>query len=266
MLGAMLGDIVGSPFEFDRGEKIKDFGPLFSCESIYTDDSVMTIAVAEGIMNAGLTASDDDIKREVVKSMKDWGARYPHAGYGGRFVWWLQLDDDKPYGSYGNGSAMRVSSVGWFYDSLERTRKVARLTAEVTHNHPEGIKGAEATASAIFMARTGKSKDEIKKYIIDEFGYDLSRTLDEIRPTYHHDESCQKTVPEAITAFLEGEDFEDVVRCAVSLGGDCDTLTCIASGIAEAFYGIPEEYKAEALNRIAYDMRAVYERFLENLK
>lgn len=266
MLGAILGDIVGSPYEFDMGEKIKDFGPLFSVESIYTDDSVMTIAVAEGIMNAGLSASDDDIKREVVKSMKDWGERYPHAGYGGKFSRWLTDYFSQPYGSYGNGSAMRVSSVGWFYDSLERTRKVARLTAEVTHNHPEGIRGAEATASAIFMARMGKSKDEIKKYIIDEFGYDLSRTLDEIRPTYHHDESCQKTVPEAITAFLEGEGFEDVVRCAVSLGGDCDTLTCIASGIAEAFYGIPEEYKAEALNRIAYDMRAVYERFLENLK
>lgn len=158
---------------------------------------------------------------------------------------------------------MRVSSVGWLYDTIDRTREVARITAEVTHNHPEGIKGAEATASAIFMARAGKTKDEIKKYIIDEFGYDLSRTLDEIRPAYRHVESCQETVPEAITAFLEGTDFEDVIRCAVSLGGDCDTLTCIAAGIAEAFYGVPDIYKEEALSRIEPDMRQVYEQFIK---
>ena len=158
---------------------------------------------------------------------------------------------------------MRVSSVGWLYDTLERTREVARITAEVTHNHPEGINGAEATASAIFLARTGKSKDEIRNYIVDEFGYDLSRTLDDIRPAYRHVESCQETVPEAITAFLEGTDFEDVVRCAVSLGGDCDTLTCIAAGIAEAFYGVPDNYKDEALSRIEPDMRQVYERFMK---
>ncbi len=151
--------------------------------------------------------------------------------------------------------------MGWMFDSIERTREVARATAEVTHNHPEGIKGAEATASAIFLSRIGKTKDEIKKYIIDEFGYDLSRTLDQIRPGYHHVESCQETVPEAITAFLEGNDFEDVVRCAVSLGGDCDTLTCIAAGIAEAFYGISEEYKTETISRLEDDMREVYRRF-----
>lgn len=263
MIGAILGDIVGSPYEFDRGEKIKDFGPLFIGESCYTDDSVMTIAVADGLMKAGRDADADTIKKEVIKSMKAWGRKYPYAGYGGRFIWWLQLEDENPYGSWGNGSAMRVSSVGWLYDTLERTREVARLTAEVTHNHPEGIKGAEATASAIFMARQHKSKEEIKQYIIEEFGYDLSRTLDEIRPDYHHVESCQETVPEAITAFLEGNDFEDVVRNAVSLGGDCDTLTCIASGIAEAYYGVPDEYKAETLSRMEEDMRGVYERFLE---
>lgn len=145
---------------------------------------------------------------------------------------------------------MRVSSAGWLYDSIGRTREVARATAEVTHNHPEGIKGAEATASAIFLARIGKSKDEIKDYIIREFGYDLSGSCDEIRPDYYHVESCQETVPEAITAFLEGEDFEDVVRNAVSLGGDCDTLTCIASGIAEAFYGVPKELKDECKKKI----------------
>ena len=261
MIGAILGDIVGSPYEFDQGEKIKDFGPLFIEESVFTDDSVMTIAVADGLMKAGLGADSEVIKASLIKSMKEWGRRYINAGYGGKFIRWLISDDTEAYGSWGNGSAMRVSSAGWIYDTLERTREVARLTAEVTHNHPEGIKGAEATASAIFLARTGKPKDEIKKYIVDEFGYDLSRTLDEIRPNYRHVESCQETVPEAITAFLEGNDFEDVVRCAVSLGGDCDTLTCIAAGIAEAYYGIPTEYKKETLNRIEDDMREVYERF-----
>lgn len=261
MIGAILGDIVGSPYEFNRGKKIKDFGPLFIDESEYTDDSVMTIAVADGLMRAGLGADDNTIRKHVVTSLKGWGRRYINAGYGQRFIWWLMLENEEPYGSWGNGSAMRVSSAGWLYDSLERTREVARLTAEVTHNHPEGIKGAEATAAAIYLARIGKSKDEIKKYIINEFGYDLSRTLDEIRPDYRHVESCQETVPEAITALLEGNDFEDVVRCAVSLGGDCDTLTCIAAGIAEAFYGVPEEYKIETLKRIEPDMREVYEKF-----
>jgi ADP-ribosylglycohydrolase len=166
-----------------------------------------------------------------------------------------------PYGSYGNGSAMRVSAAGWLYDSLETTRKMARWTAEVTHNHPEGVKGAEATASAIFMARNGASKEEIRDYIVREFGYDLSRTCDEIRPSYHHVESCQETVPEAITAFLEGNDFEDVIRTAVSLGGDCDTLTCIAGSIAEAFYGIPNGMMAECIKRLEEDMLAVLGRF-----
>ncbi len=156
---------------------------------------------------------------------------------------------------------MRVSSAGWLYDSLERTREVARATAEVTHNHPEGIKGAESTAAAIFLARTGSSKKEIKQYIIKEFGYDLSRTLDEIRPYYRHVESCQQTVPEAMTAFFEGTDFEDVVRNAVSLGGDCDTLTCIAAGIAEAFYGVPGDIKNECMTRIPEAFRKVLGRF-----
>lgn len=261
MIGAILGDIVGSPYEFDRGKKVKDFGPLFTDASEFTDDTVMTIAVADGLMKAGLDADPETIKKSVIKSLKEWGRKYMDAGYGQRFIGWLMHEDDQPYGSWGNGSAMRVSSVGWLYDTLERTREVAGLTAEVTHNHPEGVKGAEATASAIFLARTGKSKEEIKECMINAFGYDLSRTLDEIRPYYHHVESCQQTVPEAMTAFLEGNDFEDVVRCAVSLGGDCDTLTCIAAGIAEAFYGVPEAYQAETLARIGSDMREVYERF-----
>ena len=160
---------------------------------------------------------------------------------------------------------MRVSAAGWLYNTLEETRHIARLTAEVTHNHPEGIKGAEATAAAIYLSRTGHSKEEIKAYIIQEFGYDLSRTCDEIRPSYHHVESCQQTVPEAITAFMEGTDFEDVIRTAVSLGGDCDTLTCIAGGMAEAFYEMPNFIKNECRACLLPDMIAVCDRFEEIL-
>ena len=156
---------------------------------------------------------------------------------------------------------MRVSSAGWLFDNIEETRRIARLTAEVTHNHPEGVKGAEATASAVFLARTGWSKEEIKDYIIQEFGYDLSRTCDEIRPDYRHVENCQGTVPEAITAFMEGTDFEDVIRTAVSLGGDCDTLTCIAGGVAEACYGIPKEIEEEGRKRLPEGMLSVLDRF-----
>ena len=263
MYGAILGDIIGSPYEFDRGDKTKDF-PLFCQESEFTDDSVMTIAVAEALLQAkaaGKLDSEEFVKERLVDCMKSWGKRYPGAGYGGRFYHWLFSDDREPYGSYGNGSAMRVAAAGWLMDNLEDTRKVARWTAEVTHNHPEGVKGAESTAAAIYMARTGSTKEEIKSYIVSEFGYDLSRTIDEIRPGYHHVESCQETVPEAITAFLEGEDFEDVIRTAVSLSGDCDTLTCIAGSMAEAYYGVPEELKEECLKRIPEDMAGVLAQF-----
>ena len=259
MIGAILGDMIGAPYEFDRGNKTKDF-PLFSRKSHFTDDSVMTVAVAEALISS-YGKSDDEIKAALVESMQKWGHRYPNAGYGGMFRYWLTTKDPQPYGSYGNGSAMRVASAGWLYDDIETTRHIAKLTAEVTHNHPEGIKGAEATASAIFLARNGSSKDGIREYIVKEFGYDLSRTCDEIRPTYHHVESCQETVPEAITAFLEGNDFEDVIRNAVSLGGDCDTLTCIAGGIAEAFYGVPDEISTEGYKRLSTDMREVLGRF-----
>ena len=172
MYGAILGDIIGAPYEFDRGNKSKDF-PLFSLWSDFTDDSVMTIAVAEALLNT-LGQSDDEIKTALVRSMKFWGMSYPYAGYGIRFNNWLESDNSKPYGSYGNGSAMRVSSAGWLFKTMEETRHLAKLTAEVTHNHPEGIKGAEATAAAIYMARTGCSKDEIKAYVIREFGYALT--------------------------------------------------------------------------------------------
>ncbi len=261
MIGAIMGDMIGAPYEFDRGNKTKEF-PLFSRWSQYTDDTVMTVAVAEALLDT-LGKTDDEIRAALVSSMREWGGRYPDAGYGGRFYRWLKAKTPEPYGSYGNGSAMRVSAAGWLYDTIEETRRIARLTAEVTHNHPEGIKGAEATASAIFLARTGSGKEEIKDCIIREFGYDLSRTCDEIRPAYHHVESCQDTVPEAITAFLEGTDFEDVIRTAVSLGGDCDTLTCIAGGMAEAFYGVPEAMAAECRRRLPKDMLAVLDRFAE---
>ena len=259
MIGAILGDMIGAPYEFDRSPKTKEF-PLFCKYSQFTDDSVMTVAVAEALVDTpGCT--EDEIRATLVSSMRKWGKKYPDAGYGCRFYSWLWSENPEPYGSYGNGSAMRVSAAGWLYNTLEETRHIARLTAEVTHNHPEGIKGAEAAASAIFLARTGASKDVIKGYIVSEFGYDLSRTCDEIRPAYRHVESCQKTVPEAITAFLEGTGFEDVIRTAVSLGGDSDTLTCIAGSIAEAFYGISDKMKQECRQRLPEDMLSVLNHF-----
>ena len=270
MYGAILGDIIGSPYEFDMGSKTKEF-PLFSKNSTFTDDTVMTVAVGKVFLDAQPVEKYCDlseenvqwIRRRLITSMQQFGKQYPYAGYGGMFRRWLRAKAPRPYGSYGNGSAMRVSAAAWLYNDLDTVRSMARLSAEVTHNHPEGIKGAEATASAIFLARTGSTKAEIKAYIENQFGYDLSRTCDEIRPGYHHVESCQETVPEAITAFLEGESFEDVIRTAVSLGGDCDTLTCIAGSIAEGFYGIPEELRAECRNRLPEQLREVLFRFDE---
>ena len=262
MYGAILGDTIGAPYEFDRSPKIKDF-PLFGRGSVFTDDSVMTIAVAEALLDGLPDADDEWIRRRLVKSMQKWGLKYPHAGYGGRFSLWLEEKNPKPYGSWGNGSAMRVSSAGWLYDTLKKTEHMAKMTAAVTHNHPEGIRGAVVTAGIIYLARTGASKEEIKAYA-EKKGYDLSRTCDEIRPSYRFDVSCQGTVPEAITAFLEGTDFEDVIRTAVSLGGDCDTLTCIAGAMAEAFYGVPGGLKAECETRIPEDMQEILHRMNEH--
>ena len=265
MYGAILGDIIGSPFEFQKVSIPKDF-PLFSRRSTYTDDTVMTIAVCEALLDAGQDADTQHIKKLLIPSMHKWGGKYPNAGYGGTFIRWLLNRATEPYGSYGNGSAMRVSAAGWLYDSLERTREVAAATAEVTHNHPEGIKGAEAIASAIYLARTGSSKEDIKEYIVDNFHYNLNRTCDEIREEGQHDVSCQVTVPEAITAFLEGEDFEDVVRTAVSLGGDTDTIAAMAGSIAEAFYGVPEELKSECRKRLPEDLLQVLDRYLSEIR
>ena len=260
MYGAILGDMIGAPYEFDRGKKkTKDF-PLFIPRSHYTDDSAMTIAVAEALMDSR-GRPDEEVRKALVDSMQRWGTRYPNAGYGGMFYRWLHSKNPQPYGSYGNGSAMRASSAGWLFDSFDETWRKAKLTAEVTHNHPEGIIGAECVATVIWLARHGKSKEEIRAFVTDTFGYDLSRTCDEIRPGYRFDVSCQGTVPEAVTAFLEGTDFEDVIRTAVSLGGDCDTLTCIAGGMAEAMYGVPEELKAECRKRLEPDMVEVLDRF-----
>jgi len=260
MYGAILGDIIGEPYEFDRGNKTKDF-PLFSDKPQFTDDSVMTIAVCDALLKAGLDADEISMKDSIIKRMQYWGKKYPKAGYGLSFRRWLLSDDPEPYNSWGNGSAMRVSSAGWLFDSLERTREVARWSSEVTHNHPEGIKGAESTAAVIWMARNGYSKVQIKEYVEKEFEYNLSRTCDEIRPDYSHVESCQETVPEAITAFLEGNSFEDVIRTAVSLGGDCDTLTAIAASMAEAFYGLPEEIKQKCLEYTTEEMHKVMSEF-----
>ena len=265
MYGAILGDIIGSPYEFDAGEKTKEF-PLFSENSGWTDDTVMTIAVADAFLTAGLDADEEVLRNQLVKSMRRYGKLFPKAGYGLRFWRWLHSWHPKPYNSCGNGSAMRVSSVAWLYNDLESVRKAARISAEVTHNHPEGIKGAEATAAAIFLARTGHSKEEIKTYIVREFGYDLSRTCDEIRPEYYHIQTCQKTVPEAITAFLEGESFEDVIRTAVSLGGDCDTVAAIAGSIAEGFYGVPEDLRSACRSKLPAQMLQVLDRFETQIK
>lgn len=249
MYGAILGDIVGSPYEFDcNNYKAKDFS-LFGRRSDFTDDTVMTLAVAKALLETR-GQDDDAIKAALVREMQRLGRAYPDRGYGVRFGCWLYAADPQPYHSFGNGSAMRVSAAAWLAETMAQTLHLARLTAEVTHDHPEGVKGAQAAAAAIFLARTGHSKEEILAYAAREFGYDLSRTCAEIRPAYRHVESCQETVPQAITAFLESTDFEDALRTAVSLGGDSDTLAAITGSIAEAFYGVPEELKKECRARL----------------
>ena len=256
MYGAILGDIVGSPYEFDcNNYKAKDF-PLFSRHSDFTDETVMTLAVAKALLSSR-GQDDTAIKAALVREMQQLGRAYPDRGYGTHFGGWLYEDDPQPYQSYGNGSAMRVSSAAWLAKDMAESLHLARLTAEVTHNHPEGINGAQATAAAMFLARTGSSKADIRTYVEREFGYDLSRSCDEIRPDYHHVESCQETVPQAITAFLESSDFEDALRTAVSLGGDSDTLAAITGSIAEAFYGVPEDLKAECRRRLTPELEAL---------
>ena len=238
ILGAVTGDIIGSVYEWNN-VKTTDF-PLFGEATDFTDDSVLTFATMDGILH----------KKSYVKVYQGYAQAYPDRGYGGNFADWIYDEDPEPYHSWGNGSAMRVSPVGWAYGTLDEVLKQAKRSAQVTHNHPEGIKGAQATAAAVFMARTGKSKAEIKEFITVMFGYNLDRRLDEIRPGYKFNESCQGTVPEAITAFLESNDFESAIRLAISLGGDSDTLACITGGIAEAFYQEIPEYIIENVLRL----------------
>ena len=256
MLGAIIGDTVGSVYEFDN---TKDYNfPLFTRRSCYTDDSIMTMAVAWWLLR------DPQHRYETLeRTMVEFGGHCPcpMGGYGGGFKTWLFFPEAlysydnqmgelpyqsptgrHPYGSWGNGSAMRVSAVGWFFDTLEETEEVAAISARITHNHPEGVKGAQASAAAIWIARNGKSKDAIRDYIESKYGYDLSGTWEEYNRTYHWEDSCQGTVPPAIVCFLESTDFEDAIRKAVSIGGDSDTLACITGGMAEAFYGgVPQE-------------------------
>ncbi len=270
MLGAIVGDIVGSVYEWNN-IKTKDF-PLFRDGCFFTDDTVMTIAVADAIMQGG----DRD---NFIDSMKKFGRLYPNSGYGARFGSWLFFDDREPYNSWGNGSAMRVSPCAEFAyrtfcpgdrpkSIIDNACALARLSAEITHNHSEGIKGAESTAYAMALAY-GYGLDAARKHIKAEvhalFGYDLSRTLDEIRPSYRFNESCQETVPEAIIAFLESTDFEDAIRNAISLGGDSDTLAAITGSIAEAAYGIPDWIRDKALSYLDAPLREVYDRWQEFL-
>jgi ADP-ribosylglycohydrolase len=250
IIGAIAGDIIGSVYEF-KNVKTTDF-QLFSPASNFTDDSVLTFATMANLIN----------KIGYEKSYLEYGRKYPNAGYGGRFYYWLFGNNPVPYNSWGNGSAMRVSPVGWAFDSLEEVLLQAKGSAEVSHNHPEGIKGAQATAAAVFMARTGKSKDEIKAYIVKKFGYNLNRTIEEIRPVYNFNESCQGSVPEAIIAFLESLNYEDAIRLAVSIGGDSDTIACIAGGIAEAFYKeIPDYIRENVLKRLPDELKEVLKIF-----
>lgn len=250
MLGGIVGDIIGSFYEWDR-IKTKDF-PLFSNGSKYTDDSILTCATAKVLLDGGSYAD----------TYADFGTRYTRGGYGARFASWLKQWDRKPYNSFGNGSAMRVGPVGWAFGDPDTIVVEAKRSAECTHNHPEGIKGAQATALAIFHARSEATKEDIRAAIESQFGYDLSRSCEEIRPNYDFDVTCQGTVPQAIISFLESTDYEDAIRNAVSLGGDSDTLACITGSIAEAFYGgVPKEIEAEAMRILSEEFVEIVTRF-----
>lgn len=253
MLGALAGDVIGSVREFE-GPCPEDF-ELFQPGSSPTDDSVLTVAVAETVLDGG----------DFARSLRRWGRRYPSAGYGGMFVGWLMDETAGPYQSYGNGSAMRVSPIGWAYGSLERVIVEARRSAEVTHDHPEGLKGAESVAAAIFVARNGGSHDDLRELFESRFGYDCSTPLDVLRARHRFDETCPGTVPVAVAVVLASVSVEDAIRKAVSMGGDADTLACIAGSIAEALYGgVPRAISNAVLERLPADMLAVTECFIES--
>ena len=262
MIGAIIGDIVGSVYEFDN-IKTKDF-PFFRPDCEATDDSIMTLAVAKSILEAN--GDLETLSQQTVANMIQLGNRYPFAGYGGRFMQWLKKGKYKanpgPYNSFGNGSAMRASPCGFAANTLEETIAMACVTAEVTHNHPEGIKGAEATAAAIFLAKTGAGMNEIKVYITAHY-YPLDFTLDQIRPTYKYDVSCQGSVPQALEAFFESTSYEDAIRGAVSIGGDSDTIASITGGIAEAYWGVPESIRKEATSFLDRGQKSLLTAFEE---
>jgi ADP-ribosylglycohydrolase len=250
MLGAIAGDIIGSIYEFEN-IKTTDF-PLFSDACFFTDDTVLTVALAEAIMTG---SSYEGL-------MKEYYQRYPDAGYGKNFHAWAKGKVNGPYNSYGNGAAMRISPVGMVFDILEEVLQRAEEYTAITHNHPEGIKGAQATASAIFLGRKGHSKEEIRRFVEHTFDYDLSKTCNQIRPRYRYDISCQGTVPQAITAFLESADYESAIRLAVSLGGDSDTLACITGGIAAAYYGgVPSWIAEKALEFLDEPLKNIVSQF-----
>ena len=250
MIGAIVGDVVGSVFEFNN-HRSKDF-PLFQASSDFTDDSVLTFATAKVLLDGG----------DYAATYQQFARVYPNRGYGGRFSRWIKQDNPKPYNSFGNGSAMRVAPVGFAFADAETTLKEAKRSAEVTHNHPEGIKGAQAVALAIWMARKGEGKAAIRRAIEKQFGYDLSRDCDFIRQVNKFDETCQGSVPEAITCFLESTDFEDCIRLSISIGGDSDTIACLAGGIAQAYYGeIPDWIVAETRARLPQEFLVILDRF-----
>lgn len=250
MLGAVIGDIIGSVHEFDA-PKHTDF-PLFTSACRFTDDTVLSVAVAECLMTGA----------SYVDKFHEYTNAYPNRCYGAGFWHWVESGSREPYNSWGNGAAMRVSPVGFAFDDLEDVLDEAKRSAEVTHNHPEGIRGAQATAAAVFLARQGEAKQRIRTTIEEKFCYDLSRTVAGIRPHYRFNESCQGTVPEAITAFLDSTDYEDAVRLAISLGGDADTLACITGGIAEAFYGgVPRDIAERGSALLTKDLAETVSRF-----
>ena len=263
MLGAIFGDIVGSSYEFHNTHDY-DF-ELLTRRSKYTDDTCMTLAVAKALCQS-MGRSDDEVREALIDCMKEIGRKYPDAGYGGMFYGWVLGESRKPYHSCGNGSAMRVAAAGWLYDSLEETEHYAGLSAAVTHDHPEGIKGAKATAACIYLARTGKTKQEIKEYVEKKYGYDLNKSMADIVMHHHGDEICQISVPQAIVCFLHSNSYIDCIRKAVSIGGDSDTIACIAGSMAEAFYGIDEQYRQEVLRRLPDDLKKIISTFEKQRK
>lgn len=260
MLGAIIGDIVGSRFEWNN-IKTKDF-ELFTDRCFFTDDSVLTICIAKAIIESN--GNYENLSGNTIHYMKSIGRMYPRCGYGGRFYSWMFFDDNEPYNSYGNGSAMRVSCAGLVASSLDEAKELSNKVTRITHNHPEGLKGAEAIAVCIYLAKTGSTKEEIEKYVRDNY-YNLDFTLDSIRNIYKFNETCQGTVPVAIEAFLESNSFEDAIRNAISVGGDSDTLAAITGSIAESFYGIPNElrdiaksYLDDRLLKIVEEFESIY--------